>query len=156
MATIRYIAIMAKDPEKLADFYKRYLAMKEIARTDDGDVSLTDSFYNLTLLRSHGGGDEPAEPGFHHLGFQVESLKEVEARYKSLYPSGEVFKEQGGPHRGELRKTCRSTRAGKSMSIYGNEAGTEVERSDQVLRRDLSCKVTEDSRSFSLCKRMEA
>jgi len=103
MARIRYIAIGAKDPEKLADFYKRYLALTEIARTDDGDVSLTDSFYNLTLLRSRGGGDEPAEPGFHHLGFQVESLKEVEARYKSLYPSGKVFKEQGGPHRGELR-----------------------------------------------------
>jgi len=103
MARIRYIAVMADDPEKLADFYKRYLAMTEIARTDDGDVSLTDSFYNLTLLRSRGGGDEPAEPGFHHLGFQVESLKEVEARYKSLYPSGKVFKEQGGPQRGELR-----------------------------------------------------
>jgi len=103
MARIRYIAVVAKDPEKLAAFYKRYLAMEEIARTDDGDVSLTDSFYNVTLLRSRGGGDEPAEPGLLHLGFQVESLKEVEARYKSLCPTGKVFKEHGGPHRGELR-----------------------------------------------------
>jgi catechol 2,3-dioxygenase-like lactoylglutathione lyase family enzyme len=37
MATIRYIAIMARDPEALADFYKRFLAMKEIARSPEGN-----------------------------------------------------------------------------------------------------------------------
>jgi catechol 2,3-dioxygenase-like lactoylglutathione lyase family enzyme len=103
MARIRYIAIMAYDPEKLADFYKRYLAMKEIARSAEGDISLTDSFYNVTLFRSRDGVDEAPEPGLHHLGFQVESLREIEARYNSLYPSGKISKEQGGAHRGELR-----------------------------------------------------
>jgi catechol 2,3-dioxygenase-like lactoylglutathione lyase family enzyme len=103
MPRIRYIAIMANEPEKLADFYKRYLLMKEIARSPDGDISVTDSFYNITVFRNRGGVDEASEPGLHHLGFQVESLKAVEARYKSLYPSGKISKEQGAPHRGELR-----------------------------------------------------
>ena len=126
MARIRYVAIVAEDPEKLADFYKRYLAMKEIARTAEGDVSLTDSFYNLTLLRSRGGVDEPTEPGLHHLGFQVESLEEVEARYKSLCPSGKISKEQGGPHRGALRIYDRD---GKAISLSEGTFGvTGTER----------------------------
>ena len=103
MARIRYIAIMANEPEKLADFYKRYLAMQEIARSPEGDISLTDSFYNITVFSNRDGVDEASEPGLHHLGFQVESLEEVEDRYKWLYPSGKISKEQGGPHRGELR-----------------------------------------------------
>ena len=103
MARIRYIAIMVNEPEKLADFYNRYLSMKEIARSSEGDISLTDSFYNITVFRNRDGVDETPEPGLHHLGFQVESLKEVEARYKSLYPSGKIAKEQGAPHCGELR-----------------------------------------------------
>lgn len=103
MPRIRYIAMMANEPEKLADFYKLYLLMKEIAHSPEGDISLTDSFYNVTIFRNRDGVDEAPEPGLHHLGFQVESLKEAEARYKSLYPSGKISKEQGGPNRGALR-----------------------------------------------------
>jgi catechol 2,3-dioxygenase-like lactoylglutathione lyase family enzyme len=44
MAKIRYIALMTKDPENLAGFYKEYLGMEELARSSQGDISLTDSF----------------------------------------------------------------------------------------------------------------
>jgi len=103
MARIRYVAIMAHDPEKLADFYKRYLTMKEIARSSEGDISLTDSFCNLTFLRIRDGIEDNAEPGLHHLGFDVENLQETEARFKELYPSGKISQEPGGSHHGELR-----------------------------------------------------
>jgi catechol 2,3-dioxygenase-like lactoylglutathione lyase family enzyme len=101
MATIRYIAVMAHDPENLADFYKRFLAMSEISRSPEGDISLTDSFYNVTLFRIRDGVE--VEPGLHHLGFEVESLKEIEERVRKLYPENKVLAEAGQPHRGELR-----------------------------------------------------
>jgi catechol 2,3-dioxygenase-like lactoylglutathione lyase family enzyme len=103
MAKIRYIALMTKDPEKLAEFYKDFLGMEEIASSDQGDISLTDSFYNMTLFRIREEFGEKVEPGLHHLGFEVENLQAVQARLKQLYPTAEVLEERGEPCYGELR-----------------------------------------------------
>ncbi len=103
MARIRYIALLAKDPEDLSDFYQRFLRMKEISRSADGDISLTDTFMNLTLLHLREGLEERPEVGLHHLGFEVENIEEVEKRFKELYPSSRVSRESGSPHYGELR-----------------------------------------------------
>lgn len=104
MARIRYMAVLSQDPSALAAFYTRHFGMKQLARSDAGDISLSDGGYNLTLFKQRPDLREPhKEDGYHHIGIAVDNLAEVEARYRKLYPRGTVARENGGPHHGELR-----------------------------------------------------
>ena len=47
MATLRYIAYLANEPEKLTEFYGRFLGTEELGRSAEGDISITDGHYNL-------------------------------------------------------------------------------------------------------------
>ena len=51
MATLRYIACISENPENLTEFYRRFLGTDEIGRSPEGDISITDGFYNLTLFK---------------------------------------------------------------------------------------------------------
>jgi hypothetical protein len=51
MPMLRYVAFLADEPEKIADFYHRFLGTEELGRSVDGDVSITDGFYNLTFFK---------------------------------------------------------------------------------------------------------
>jgi catechol 2,3-dioxygenase-like lactoylglutathione lyase family enzyme len=124
MAKIRYIALMTKDPENLAGFYKEYLGMEELARSSQGDISLTDSFYNVTLFRIHDEHREKVEPGLHHLGFEVDDLEAVKTRAKEFCPTREVTEELGGPCYGELRITDPN---GIPVTLSENGFGVEGE-----------------------------
>ena len=104
MARIRYLAVLSEKPEELAKFYVRYLQLKELGCSAEGDISLTDGFYNITFLRRRPALGEPKmEVGLHHIGLEVDSLREVEARYRAVNPRGVVVPEPGGLHYGELR-----------------------------------------------------
>ena len=104
MARIRYLALLSPAPEALARFYTGHCAMTEIARTPDGDITLSDGGFNVTIFRLRDGLGEPRmEPGFHHLGIAVDSIDEVKARYLELYPRGCVVEEAGEPARGAVR-----------------------------------------------------
>ena len=46
MATLRYIACISENPETLTEFYRRFLGTDEIGRSPEGDISITDGFYN--------------------------------------------------------------------------------------------------------------
>ena len=47
---MRYLAFLSDDPAALADFYARHFELDELGRSNEGDVSLGDGFYNLTFL----------------------------------------------------------------------------------------------------------
>ena len=40
MATLRYIAYLANDPDKLVEFYRRFLGTEELGRSPEGDIPL--------------------------------------------------------------------------------------------------------------------
>ncbi len=104
MARIRYITILSEKPDELAKFYRRFLEMKEIGKSVHGDISLTDGFYNFTLLKKRPSLGEPRmELGLHHIGLEVESVEEVKARYLAFNPRGVVITEPEDGHHGELR-----------------------------------------------------
>jgi catechol 2,3-dioxygenase-like lactoylglutathione lyase family enzyme len=104
MARIRYLALLSPAPDALARFYTGHCAMREISRTPDGDITLTDGGFNVTIFKLRDGLGEPRmEPGFHHLGIAVDSIDEVKARYLDKYPSGCVVEEAGEPARGAIR-----------------------------------------------------
>jgi catechol 2,3-dioxygenase-like lactoylglutathione lyase family enzyme len=97
--------------------------MEELARSSQGDISLTDSFYNVTLFRIHDEHREKVEPGLHHLGFEVEDLEAVKTRAKEFSPTREITEEPGGPCYGELRITDPNgiavTLSEKSFGVKG-------------------------------------
>jgi len=104
MARIRYVSALCREPDALAGFYAEYLQMKELSRSSEGDVSLTDGLYNLTLFKNRPAlGEFHMNRGLHHIGLQVEDLGEVRARYQKFNPRGQVVTEPKGDHYGDLR-----------------------------------------------------
>jgi len=103
-AVIRYIAYLSEDPEQQASFYHRFLKTEEIGRSPQGDISITDGFYNLTFLKMRPDVVEPRmELGLNHIGLEVDDLEEARRRYLDYRPRGPVVAESGGAHRGQLR-----------------------------------------------------
>lgn len=89
MARLRHIAIATKDPDRTAAFYQKVFDLKFIKRVPasprGGGVFLTDGHINFAFLNFP--TDEAADmeggatyEGLHHLGFQVDSLDEANAR----------------------------------------------------------------------------
>jgi catechol 2,3-dioxygenase-like lactoylglutathione lyase family enzyme len=103
-ARIRYVAYLSDDPARIADFYLRHLDFEEVARSTEGDITLTDGFFNLSFLKRRDGLMEPhTEVGLHHIGVDVDDIAEVEDRYREFNPNWPVVSEPGGPHFGERR-----------------------------------------------------
>lgn len=104
MATLRYIAFLSENPEKITDFYNRFLGTKELGRSAQGDVSITDGFYNLTFFKARPSLREPImQVGLHHIGVQVDNLEEVKARYLKFNPRGAIAEESGDLQHGQMR-----------------------------------------------------
>jgi catechol 2,3-dioxygenase-like lactoylglutathione lyase family enzyme len=104
MARIRYLASLCADPAKLADFYRRNFGLDELGRSADGDVTLTDGGFNLTLFRHRPSLRElRMEQGLHHIGIAVDDVDAVVALYRTRYPRGTVIAESGDLQHGQVR-----------------------------------------------------
>ena len=83
MARIRHIALTTENPSKTAAFYKEAFGLKEVRRSPNGAVFLTDGHINLAVLNlkdnrspdvgAHGENFE----GIHHFGFEVDDLDDA-------------------------------------------------------------------------------
>jgi catechol 2,3-dioxygenase-like lactoylglutathione lyase family enzyme len=81
---IRHIAIHAKDPERLADFYKSVFAMKEVGKTvtrdsDSTVLYLSDGAFSLSLIKNA----PTSSFGIQLIGIQVDSIKAIEEKLKT-------------------------------------------------------------------------
>jgi catechol 2,3-dioxygenase-like lactoylglutathione lyase family enzyme len=86
LPAIRHVGINTNDPARLADFYKFVFSMKEVERkkiaaTDTRAIYLSDGFVNLALVKN----SPIPKPGIQVLGFQVESLAEIQERVTRPY-----------------------------------------------------------------------
>ncbi|HEY3116808.1 MAG TPA: hypothetical protein VGK54_08705, partial [Chloroflexota bacterium] len=64
-----YMAIVSEQPQALADFYARYFAMWELGHSNDRDISITDGFMNVSILRQRPGVEGASgRPGLSHFG----------------------------------------------------------------------------------------
>jgi hypothetical protein len=69
MSIISYVAVISENPERLAGFYQRFLKTEEIGRSPEGDISITDGFYNMTFFKRRRTLQEPRmEVGLNHIG----------------------------------------------------------------------------------------
>ena len=80
MPKIRHLAIVAMNPEKLAEFYSEVFEMKIVNRnTKLGSVFLSDGYLNLAIIPNRGEGKVS---GINHFGFHIEDLEVIEQRMK--------------------------------------------------------------------------
>src|SRR5881392_2175073 len=80
MARIKHIALTTKEPAKVAEFYKSAFGLKELRRSPNGAVFLTDGHINVAILNyktekdADVGAHGPNFNGIHHFGFEVDDL----------------------------------------------------------------------------------
>ena len=104
MATLRYVAFLAQDPARLVDFYHRFLGTEELGRSVEGDISITDGYYNLTFFKHRPAlGEMKMDLGLHHIGLEVDNLEEVKGKFLALNPRGMILQEPDDIHHGEIR-----------------------------------------------------
>ncbi|TMK06749.1 MAG: VOC family protein [Alphaproteobacteria bacterium] len=83
MARIKHIALTTKEPAKVAEFYKSAFGLKELRRSPNGAVFLTDGHINVAILNYKTdaspdvGAHGPNFDGIHHFGFEVDDLDEA-------------------------------------------------------------------------------
>jgi len=99
-ARIRYLAMVSEHPEQLAAFYKEHFAMRELGTSEQGDVALTDGFYNLSILKPN---DAQPEEGLSHFGIEIDDIREVEARLEDFAPNADIQAEAGDLFHGDYR-----------------------------------------------------
>ena len=96
MPRLRHIALVVKDLEKAAQFYKACLASLTPDRkrlNSHPPIYLTDGTINLALLkyrgnRGHGLEDPTKFVGIHHFGIQVENMEDAQ---KKIEDAGGTF-----------------------------------------------------------------
>ncbi len=99
-----YMAIVSDKPRELADFYARYFDMRELGQSDAGDISITDGFLNVSILKQRPGVEGAlGRPGLSHFGVAVRDIHEVEANLEEFMPSADIQAENGDLHHGEYR-----------------------------------------------------
>lgn len=102
MAKLRHIAIAAKDPDKMAEFYCKAFDFK-IVRSNDGPLAyghhLSDGTIDLAILRfkSDQIGKGMDYTGLHHFGILVEDMEESAKIVENL--GGKHYMDQANPER---------------------------------------------------------
>src|SRR5262249_3025927 len=95
---IRYLAMVSERPAALARFYSTYFGMRELGRSDVGDIALTDGFYNISVLKPRDGA---AELGISHFRITIQDIGEVEEALKDFGPDTNICQEEEGLFNGE-------------------------------------------------------
>ena len=88
MAKLRHLAILTHQPEKMAHFYKHVFDLKELYRTKNGSVHLSDGEVNLAILNASNPKEPGHAAGLYHFGFQVDDQETVAKRIGELHPEG--------------------------------------------------------------------
>jgi methylmalonyl-CoA/ethylmalonyl-CoA epimerase len=89
MAKLRHIAISAKDPDAMAEFYCKAFGFK-IVRSDDGELArghhLSDGTIDLAILnfKTDQLGKGMDYYGLHHFGILVENVDEASKAVEAL------------------------------------------------------------------------
>jgi catechol 2,3-dioxygenase-like lactoylglutathione lyase family enzyme len=99
MAKLRHIAIAAKDPDAMAEFYKRAFDFKEVRKTN-GPLAygyhLSDGTIDLAILRFNTDqlGKGLDYTGLHHFGILVEDVSHTARKLEGL--GGRHYMDQDG------------------------------------------------------------
>jgi catechol 2,3-dioxygenase-like lactoylglutathione lyase family enzyme len=79
MAKIRHLVFHTTDVERLVKFYVEVMGLTIKHRADNGGVSLTDGYLDLSI---HTNKMDGKPSGFNHFGFEVDDNAEIVERFK--------------------------------------------------------------------------
>jgi catechol 2,3-dioxygenase-like lactoylglutathione lyase family enzyme len=103
-AHIGYMAIVSDNPQRLADFYATYFGMHNMGSSPEGDISITDTFLNVSILKRRPGVEGASgRPGLSHFGISINDIREVEGNLEEFAPNVNIEAEPGDLHHGEYR-----------------------------------------------------
>jgi catechol 2,3-dioxygenase-like lactoylglutathione lyase family enzyme len=113
MARLRHIAVVVKDLDKAADFYRDVFELKRIGREDldiGSAIYMSDGVINLALLNFKGSSGSKASDlkegstlvGAHHFGFQVDDLVDTQKRIEQH--GGKFFFDLGDERHGNFER----------------------------------------------------
>lgn len=107
MAKLRHLALWTRQPEKMAEFYTRVFDMKEMFRTKNGAIHLSDGEVNLALLNANNPKDpnDHVRVGMNHFGFHIADQEATVQRIQELHPEGAPKQRPQGTSYAELRGT---------------------------------------------------
>lgn len=77
MPQLRHLAIAARDPARLASFYREVFGLKTV-QEGNTTILLSDGAFTLVLLKAR--PDQSRE--LYHLGFRVESVQRMQGRFE--------------------------------------------------------------------------
>ena len=109
MAKLRHIAIAAKDPDAMAEFYKKAFDFREVRKTDgplaDG-YHLSDGTLNMAILKFKTDqlGKGLDYRGIHHFGVLVEDVAEFSQRLERLGAEYYIDRNHQEPNVGYFEK----------------------------------------------------
>ena len=130
---IRYLAIVSERPETLAKFYSSHFKMRELGRSDDGDVAVTDGFYNISILKRRDDGNEPALI----ILASPSTTSANRSAAQGIAPNSDIREEEGGLFHGDYRVTDPS---GQSVTLSTHQFHTPiVERTFPCIRHLAVC-----------------
>ena len=94
MPQIKHIAIATNDAEKTAKFYSEVFGLRQVAELKSDNANgymLSDGSVNMAILDFQNdavAGERGKDwEGIHHIGFEVESLEDIERRLSEATPS---------------------------------------------------------------------
>src|SRR5579862_8460922 len=90
MPMLNHFSIICEDPENLRRFYGRWFGFEELDRGASGSIFVTDGHFSIGLL-PHGSEPSEGNPlGLNHIGFQIESIDEVERALREFDSSARI------------------------------------------------------------------
>jgi hypothetical protein len=135
---IRYLAVVSDRPQVLADFYSRYFSMRELGRSQAGDIAVTDGFYNISVLKARNG----EQRGISHFGLTIDNIDLVATRLRQFSPATEIREDHGGLFHGDYRLDDPS---GQTIALSTHQFHTPaVERGFPCIRHLATCVANND------------
>jgi catechol 2,3-dioxygenase-like lactoylglutathione lyase family enzyme len=134
LAKLKHIAIVAKEPEKTACFYREVFGLEIVGKADSESAEgyyLSDGHINIAILRfkNEMAADDvlATEPGaIHHIGFQVEDATGVDTRLRDA--DSHPLEENGAA----LRSRDADGHGGRNVALrYSGPDGVMIDISQQ-------------------------
>ena len=116
---LNHIALRAREPEKVAEFYTKVLELRGVVESaDDGSITVTDGKVRLVIRPCHDGFYRTLRQGFDHIGFKVESVEKTKKNLDEIattFPESAPKKIAVGLNGGELEKDLQRCPIGKHV-----------------------------------------
>jgi catechol 2,3-dioxygenase-like lactoylglutathione lyase family enzyme len=118
---IRHLALFARNPKKLAEFYQSVFEMEVIGKApDDTAFFLSDGYLTLAILPHREGGEIPL--GINHFGFQIADTAAIGDKLTAFGVAGPAKRPADRPYAESRAFDPEGNRFDLSEHGYENDA----------------------------------